>query len=68
MTAETLFHMFFVFDNKIKFLGTHAVVLVKTFPLAYQTGFWNHAGTQISTQSSKLTLNQNFTLKLNDEC
>ena len=35
MTADTLFGMFFVFDNKIKFLGFHAVVLVKAFPLAY---------------------------------
>ena len=25
----------FVFDNKTKFMGTHAVVLVKTFPLAH---------------------------------
>ena len=36
MTAETLcLACLFVFDNKIKFLGTHAVVLVKRFPLAY---------------------------------
>ena len=33
-SRNTLFGMFFVFDNKIKFLGTHAVVLVKTFTLA----------------------------------
>ena len=36
MTAETLnLVCLFVFDNKINFLGTHAVVLVKTFPLMY---------------------------------
>ena len=33
-SRNTLFGMF-VFDNKIKFLGFHSVVLVKTFPLAY---------------------------------
>ena len=35
-SRNTLFGMFiFVFDNKTKFMGTHAVVLVKTFPLAH---------------------------------
>ena len=80
MTAETLcLACFFVFHNETKFMGNHAVLLVKTFPLAYhlllairltltklgrflfsgyrQTGFWNHAGTQISTRSSKLGVN-----------